>query len=212
MTIKDNIHSVRSLIPDGVTLVCVSKFHSAESIREAYDAGERDFGESRVQELMAKYPVLPQDIRWHFIGHLQTNKVRQIVPFVHLIQSIDSEHLLQTVNDEAKRIARPVDVLLEIHVAAEATKTGFSLAELRALLDAGLEKYPFARVRGIMGMATLTDDMQEIRRCFAQIAETAHLLPTSHPVVSMGMSSDFTAAIEQGSTMVRIGTTIFGAR
>lgn len=210
MSIRDNIAAVRKHIPTGVLLVDVSKFHPVESIQQAYDAGERDFGESRVQELLNKYQSLPKDIRWHFIGHLQTNKVRQIIPFVHLIQSVDSLHLMQTIESEAARIDRNVDVLLEVHVAQESTKSGLTEEELRGVL-LHLDEMPHVNVRGIMGMATLTDDVMEIRRCFDKI----HLLSSSvcsTPIISMGMSDDYLIALESGSNMVRVGSAIFGPR
>jgi pyridoxal phosphate enzyme (YggS family) len=208
-------------------MVCVSKFHPAEAIMEAYNAGERDFGESRVQELLPKYEALPKDIRWHFIGHLQTNKVRQIVPFVHMIHSVDSVRLLETINREAEKIQRKVRVLLEVHVAKEETKSGFSPEELEQLRIKNFELsncFPWVEVCGIMGMATNTDNVEEWRRCFREIkALAAHLSPitdsvaseSSHgnrPQISMGMSDDYLIAIEEGSTMVRIGSSIFGER
>ena len=213
-----------------------------EAIMEAYDCGERDFGESRVQELLPKYEALPKDIRWHFIGHLQTNKVKQIVPFVHMIHSVDSVRLLETINREAEKIQRRVKVLLEVHVAKEETKSGFSPEELLTL-DIQLSTFNYVDVCGLMGMATNTDDESEWRRCFREIASLAshlsplasHLSPiasspnsliasspiaqrASHssqserPQISMGMSDDYLVAIEEGSTMVRIGSTIFGSR
>ena len=190
---------------------------------EAYNAGERDFGESRVQELLPKYEALPKDIRWHFIGHLQTNKVRQIVPFVHMIHSVDSVRLLETINREAEKIQRKVRVLLEVHVAKEETKSGFSPEELEQLRIKNFELsncFPWVEVCGIMGMATNTDNVEEWRRCFREIkALAAHLSPITHseasdtrPQISMGMSDDYLIAIEEGSTMVRIGSSIFGER
>ena len=204
-------------------MVCVSKFHPAEAIMEAYNAGERDFGESRVQELLPKYEALPKDIRWHFIGHLQTNKVRQIVPFVHMIHSVDSVRLLETINREAEKIQRKVRVLLEVHVAKEETKSGFSPEELEQLRIKNFELsdcFPWVEVCGIMGMATNTDNVEEWRRCFREIkALAAHLSPITdsvasdtRPQISMGMSDDYLIAIEEGSTMVRIGSSIFGER
>ena len=204
-------------------MVCVSKFHPAEAIMEAYNAGERDFGESRVQELLPKYEALPKDIRWHFIGHLQTNKVRQIVPFVHMIHSVDSVRLLETINREAEKIQRKVRVLLEVHVAKEETKSGFSPEELEQLRIKNFELsncFTWVEVCGIMGMATNTDNVAEWRRCFREIkALAAHLSPIAHseasntrPQISMGMSDDYLIAIEEGSTMVRIGSFIFGER
>lgn len=204
--IARNIASLHAQLPEEVALVCVSKYHPVEAIKEAYQAGERDFAESRVQELLPKYATLPKDIRWHFIGHLQRNKVRAIVPFVYLIQSVDSLRLLACINDEAARIRRRVKVLLEVHVAREESKTGFAPADLP--LDA--TAYPWVEVCGIMGMATLTDDEAEIRRCFRTLKSLqmqCHL-----PVLSMGMSHDYSLAIKEGSTLVRIGTTLFGER
>jgi len=221
-SIRENIAAIRRTLPEGVTLVCVSKFQPIEAIQEAYDAGERDFGESRVQELCAKYQALPKDIRWHFIGHLQTNKVRDIVPFVHLIQSVDSVHLLETIDREAARIHRPVNVLLEVHTAKETTKTGFSPEDLSPLncSEASSKLSPFTQIIGLMTMATNTDNESEIRRCFRTLARLSSLtLNQSLPfegrlggVLSMGMSDDYPIAIEEGSTMVRIGSAIFGKR
>ncbi len=211
--VAEQIRNVRAHIPAGVTLVCVSKFHPVEAIREAYEAGERDFGESRVQELQRKVPALPADIRWHFIGHLQTNKVRDLLKLrPYLIQSVDSEHLLQAINDEAAKQGFVQDVLLEVHVAREETKTGFSPEELSAI-SCQLSAFPNIRVRGLMTMATNTDDESEIRRCFCKAKEILNNLSTPNtPILSMGMSDDYQLAIECGSTMVRIGSTIFGSR
>lgn len=223
MSISSRIATIRQHIPEGVTMVCVSKFHTVEAIMEAYNAGERDFGESRVQELLPKYEALPKDIRWHFIGHLQTNKVRQIVPFVHMIHSVDSVRLLETINREAEKIQRKVRVLLEVHVAKEETKSGFSPEELEQLRIKNFELsdcFPWVEVCGIMGMATNTDNVEEWRRCFREIKSlAAHLSPITdsvasdtRPQISMGMSDDYLIAIEEGSTMVRIGSSIFGER
>ncbi len=179
---------------------------------QAYEAGERDFGESRVQELCAKYEALPKDIRWHFIGHLQTNKVRQIMPFVHLIQSVDSMRLLNVIEAEAARINRTVNVLLEVHVAHEETKSGFMPEELPEAL-ALLPELKHVHVCGLMTMATNTDNMTEIHRCFRMAANIADKLPSgSREILSMGMSDDYLTAIEDGSNMVRIGSSIFGER
>ncbi len=215
--IQQHIAAIRATLPKGVTLVSVSKFHPVEAIEEAYAVGERDFGESHVQELMRKYEALPKDIRWHMIGHLQTNKVRAIVPFIHLIQSVDSLRLIETIQKEAARIDRTVNILLEVHVAKDETKSGFLPDELPEALEL-LRHTPNIRVLGLMAMATLTDDEQEIRRCFRTAKTIAeNLLPiTDHrspiTVISLGMSDDYRIAIEEGSTMVRIGTTIFGER
>lgn len=191
---------------------------------QAYDAGERDFGESRVQELLLKQQALPADIRWHFIGHLQTNKVRQIVPFVHMIHSVDSVRLLEVINREAEKIGRRVKVLLEVHVAKEETKSGFMPEEILSIANSARPIaiqtiYPWVEICGIMGMATNTDDQTEWRRCFREIKSIeqqllnhSELLDNSAPQISMGMSDDYLVAIEEGSTMVRIGSSIFGNR
>ena len=210
-TIAERIREIRKRVPEGVCLVCVSKFHPAEAVMEAYDAGERDFGESRVQELVAKEKVLPKDIRWHFIGHLQTNKVRQIIGFVDLIQSVDSLRLLEVIEKEAERIGRVVRVLLEVHVAREETKSGFGKEELEAVW-AKLKEFRHIEVAGLMTMATNTEDEQEIHRCFREAAKIAREHLGEGSVLSMGMSNDFELAIADGANMIRIGTDIFGTR
>ena len=217
-TIEKNLSAIRQTLPQDVQLLCVSKFQTLEAIQAAYDAGERDFGESRVQELLLKHEALPKDIRWHFIGHLQTNKVKAILPFVYLIQSVDSLHLLDCIEQEAEKLGKQVNVLLEVHVAREAAKTGFAPNEL----PRDMQAYPFIHVMGIMGMASHTDDEQEWRRCFRQIKAAAQTFPYSpdtfsdnplpKPVISMGMTEDYLVAIEEGSNMVRIGSAIFGER
>ena len=197
----------------------MSKFKSRQQIMEAYAAGERHFAESRAQELADKYDSLPKDIHWHFIGHLQTNKVRDVVPRADLIQSVDSEHLLQKISDEAEKTERTVDVLLEVHVAEEQTKTGFSLDEARELLSKiktynstpYFTAFPSVRVRGLMCMATNTDDEDKIASEFASVSELAHEF-FENPIVSMGMTDDYQIAIANGSNMVRIGSAIFGER
>ena len=210
--IVQRLSAIRATIPEEVTLVCVSKFHTNEAIMEAYNCGERDFGESRVQELLPKYKALPKDIRWHFIGHLQTNKVKQIVPFVHMIQSVDSERLLEAINREAEKVGRRIKVLLEVHVAKEETKSGFTSEEFLSL-NTKLSTLNHIDVCGVMGMATNTDDVNEWRRCFREIKRLATKLTTMDAKeISMGMSDDYIVAIEEGSTMVRIGSTIFGER
>ena len=216
--IAQRLSAIRATIPAEVTLVCVSKFHPTEAIMEAYACGERDFGESRVQELLPKYNALPKDIRWHFIGHLQTNKVKQIVPFVHMIHSVDSLRLLETINREAEKLQRRVKVLLEVHIAKEATKSGFTPEEFLSL-NTKLSTLNHIDVCGVMGMATNTDDENEWHRCFREIKHLGEQLlnhselpNNSAPQISMGMSDDYLVAIEEGSTMVRIGSTIFGNR
>ena len=210
--IAEQIKAVRAYIPSHVTLVCVSKFQSVEAIREAYEAGERHFGESRVQELKAKIPQLPADIHWHFIGHLQTNKVRDLMklrPF--LIQSVDSVRLLEAINDEAAKQGIVQDVLLEVHVAKEETKTGFSPEEMEDL-RLKIEDFPHVCICGLMTMATNTEDETEIRRCFEEANSILSTFNIQHSTLSMGMSDDYRIAIECGATMVRIGSTIFGER
>lgn len=208
--ITNNIRNVRAHIPAHVTLVCVSKFHPVEAIREAYNAGERHFGESRVQELKQKIPLLPADIHWHFIGHLQTNKVRDLLKLrPYLIHSVDSERLLNAINDEAVKQGIIQNVLLEIHVAKEDTKSGLSEGQIKQILDHTASAWPGLRIVGIMAMATNTDDETEIRRCFG---EAAKCLNDQMTILSMGMSDDYRIAIDCGSNMVRIGSTIFGER
>lgn len=218
-TIAQRLNDINATLPAGVKLVAVSKFHPAETIREAYDAGHRCFGESRAQELQAKYQELPHDIEWHFIGHLQTNKVKYIVPFVSLIHSVDSVRLLDEIERQAERVGRVVDCLLEVHVAQEDTKYGFSLDECYDFLKSGRwAEYPHVRLRGIMGMASNTDDDRQVEREFAQLKQLFGSLRSVvmdadvFDTLSMGMSHDYLMAIEQGSNMVRIGTTIFGER
>ena len=220
-TIVSHIQAIRAQLPASVTLVCVSKFQPVEAIREAYDAGERHFGESRVQELQRKQPQLPADIRWHFIGHLQTNKVRDLLQLrPYLIESVDSERLLQAINDEAAKQGIVQDVLLEVHVAKEETKTGFSPEEISNLKSQITNhKYPNINILGLMSMATNTEDETEIKRCFSQTASIARgitgeagLTSNNEVVLSMGMSEDYPIAVACGSTSVRIGSAIFGER
>ncbi len=219
MYIGDNILKLRETIPNGVELIAVSKFHPNEAIMEAYEVGQRVFGESRATELKAKATSLPDDIQWHFIGHLQTNKVRMIMPYVSLIHSVDSERLLRLIDAEARRLNRIIDVLLQVHVAEEETKFGFSPDELLQFVQSGaLGELTNVRVVGVMGMATNTDDVTRIRVDFEAISQTYKevraLLNENDDFkhISMGMSDDYLMAIECGSTMVRIGSTIFGYR
>ena len=192
MSIASKILEIRSTLPDGVELVAVSKFHPVEAIEEAYAAGQRLFGESRVQELTAKYEQLPKDIEWQMIGHLQTNKVRAIAPFVSLIQSVDSQRLLECINREAERCDRVIDCLLEVHVTAEDSKSGWDVAELREYLNSGaIAELKNIRIRGVMGMATFTDDEAVIRADFERIAaakrEFAPHFDSTFDTLSMGM-------------------------
>lgn len=217
MSIKSEIERLRSELPEGVKLLAVSKFHPVEALQEAYDAGQRAFGESRPQELKAKQAVLPDDIEWHMIGHLQTNKVKYIAPYVHLIESLDSERLAEAIEKEAAKCDRTIDCLLEIHVTKEESKSGWDYAELLAFVrSGGFEAMPHIRLRGVMGMATFTDDEATVRADFKRLNECFTELKehfgAEFDTLSMGMSDDYPIAIEYGSTEVRIGSTIFGAR
>ena len=214
MGIADNIRKLKSELPSTVELVAVSKFKPVEAIREAYEAGQRSFGENRPQELAAKAPQLPGDIVWHFIGHLQTNKVKMVVPYAHLIHSVDSERLLAEIDKAARAAGKVMDCLLEIHIAEEQTKQGFTPDEAVALAREAAERYPNVRLRGVMGMATFTDDREQVRREFRSlkaVSERLSFLPGCD-TVSMGMSGDWPIAVEEGTTIVRIGTAIFGKR
>ena len=217
MSIKSEIERLRGELPESVKLLAVSKFHPIEALQEAYDAGQRAFGESRPQELKQKQAVLPKDIEWHMIGHLQTNKIKYIAPYVHLIESLDSERLAESIDKEAVKCGRTIDCLLEIHITAEESKSGWDYAELLAFVrEGGFERLPNIRVRGVMGMATFTDDESVVRADFQRLAackaELAQYFGDEFDTLSMGMSDDYPIAIEYGSTEVRIGSTIFGAR
>lgn len=218
MDIAQHIKELKASLPEGVTLVAVSKFHPVEALQEAYGAGQRIFGESRAQELVAKAKVMPSDVEWHFIGPLQSNKVKDIAPFIHLIHSIDSLKLLQEVEKQAAKHERILRVLLEIHVAEEDTKHGFTPDECRTLVQQ-LPDLPHVRICGIMGMATLTDDETQIARefhalhaLFEELKSTAFQGSDDFSILSMGMSHDYLLAIREGSNMVRVGTYIFGER
>jgi len=218
--IKANIESFCSQLPSGTRLVAVSKFHPVEELVLAYEAGQRLFGESRAQEFISKAPQLPKDICWHFIGHLQKNKVRAIMPFVSVIESVHSIELLKLIEKEAARIDRTVDVLLQLHVAQEETKSGFSVEELLEAAENGeLTCYPHVRVCGVMAMASLTDDMEQVaqefdtvRRTYLTLKDGAFDESPDFNELSMGMSDDWQVAINYGATLVRIGTAIFGPR
>jgi pyridoxal phosphate enzyme (YggS family) len=217
MSISDRLHRILKTLPEGVQLVAVSKFHPAERLEEAYNAGQRIFGESRPQEMAAKAAILPKDIEWHMIGHLQTNKVKYIAPFVSMISSVDSERLIEEIEKQAAKNNRIIDILLEVHVADEETKSGWSQEELNAYLATeALKSMEHIRVRGVMTIATNTDDETIIRRDFQRIKEIYESLKSrfgaSFDTLSIGMSDDYPIALEYGSTMVRIGTAIFGAR
>ena len=204
-----------------VTLVAVSKTKSVEEIKELYDLGQKDFGENYVQELAEKQSQLPKDIRWHFIGHLQSNKVKQIAPFIHLVHAVDSLKLLQEINRQGKKNDRVIDCLLQVHIAQEETKFGLDENELKTLASTNaneLHQLQNVRIVGLMGMASFTDDMEKVRiefRYLKRLFETYAKLPVDNSqltILSMGMSSDYFVAIEEGSTTVRIGSLIFGAR
>lgn len=217
MSVTSNLQEIRATLPKGVTLVAVSKFHPVESIAEAYEAGQRVFGESRVQELVTKHQSLPADIEWHMIGHLQTNKVRAIAPFISLIHSVDSSRLLECINREAERCGRVIDCLLEVHVASEQTKSGWDAEQLREYVASGaIGELKSIRIRGVMGMATFTEDVAVVRSDFERLAaikgELEPMFDSSFDILSMGMSDDYPIAIQCGSTMVRVGSSIFGHR
>ena len=217
MSVASQILDIRASLPAGVELVAVSKFHPAEAILEAYDMGQRIFGESRVQELKLKAQSLPKDIEWHMIGHLQTNKVRTIAPFVSLVQSVDSQRLIECIDREAARCNRVIDCLLELHVSSDESKSGWEIDALRDYLASGaLSALKNVRIRGIMGMATYTDDTSVIRADFEALAalkrELEPMFDADFNILSMGMSDDYPIAVECGSTMVRVGSKIFGSR
>lgn len=217
MNIKERLHRILATLPDGVKLVAVSKFHPAEAVEEAYNAGQRIFGESRPQEMAAKAKVLPKDIEWVMIGHLQTNKVKMIAPFVSLVASADSERLIEEIEKQAAKNERTIDILLEVHIADEESKSGWSISELKEYLASGaLERVEHIRVRGVMTIATNTDDEAIIRRDFNNIRtifeELKPRFGEAFDTLSIGMSDDYPIALEYGSTMVRIGTAIFGHR
>ena len=219
--VAEALKTVAATLPAGVELVAVSKFHPAEAIAEAYSAGQRIFGESRVQELSAKIPALPADIRWHFIGHLQTNKVRKLLEAgpIALIESVDSERVLDAIDAESARLGITSRVLMQVHVAAEETKFGFTPEEIESYFsDRRFESLSATHICGLMGMATNTDDTDRIAADFKAIADLRKQILAIAPdlrgfdTLSMGMSDDYPLAIEAGATLVRVGTAIFGAR
>ena len=220
MSIENNLNKIKASLPDGVKLVAVSKTKSNEDIMEAYQTGQRIFGENKVQELVRKWESLPKDIEWHFIGHLQSNKVRMIAPFVAMIHSVDSFKILKTINDEAKHAGKVIPCLLQFHIATEESKFGFSYEEavqlLTTLKSSDIENII---ISGVMGMATFTDDVELIRKEFSTLHEIFQNLKDvffrgndNFREISMGMSDDYLYAVEKGSTMVRVGSTIFGER
>lgn len=219
ISIKDNLSQFNEAIPEEVLLLAVSKTKPIELLQEAYDAGQRDFGENKVQELRDKYPVLPKDIRWHMIGHLQSNKVKYIAPFIYMIHAVDSIKLLDEINKRAANADRIIKVLLQVHIAKEEAKFGFDENEVLSLFQNGaLANYSNICFSGLMGMATNTGDMDQVRREFHGLKVVFKRIQTNFPEytelkeMSIGMSNDYQIAIEEGSTMIRIGSSIFGSR
>lgn len=218
--LQSRLEAIKAEIPEGVKLVAVSKFHPATLIKEAYDCGQRDFGESRAQELLLKKDALPADIRWHFIGHLQKNKVKAILPFVYLIHSVDTYQLLAEIDRQAEKVGKVVPVLLELHVAEEDTKSGFTPEELMQMLEDGdWKSLHKVRISGLMCMATNTDDSERIHEdfrkaltVFNEVKERYFKADEAFAIRSWGMSGDWKEAVEEGADMVRIGTAIFGER
>ena len=230
-SLQDRLSKVQAQVTEAatqagrkITLVAVSKTKPDEDVMAAYDAGQRDFGENRVQELAGKAQRLPKDIRWHMIGHIQTNKIKDFLPFVHLVHGVDRRKVLDVMEKEAAKLSRPIDLLLQVHIAEESTKFGFDAEELLDVAQPEVwAAYPHLRPVGLMGMATFTDDRDQVRREFASLAtlyaKVASLLAplaeergASWDTLSMGMSGDWTLAAEEGSTMVRVGSSIFGHR
>lgn len=218
--VKENLEKIRKTVPEGVVLVAVSKTKPVEDIQEAYEAGQRVFGENHALEMRDKHEVLPKDIDWHFIGHLQTNKIKYIIPFTRLIHSIDTFNLLQAVNKEAVKHNRVVDCLLQFHIAEEETKFGLSMAEAEDILNSDVFKtMNNVRLCGVMGMATNTDNMVQVRKEFKHLKDIFTTLKSKYftdcewfKEISMGMSHDYPIAIEEGATLVRVGSKIFGER
>ncbi|MBE6281951.1 MAG: YggS family pyridoxal phosphate-dependent enzyme [Bacteroides sp.] len=220
MSIQSNLKEVLATLPSHVRLVAVSKYHPVEALQEAYEAGQRIFGESKVQEMTLKYELLPKDIEWHFIGHLQTNKIKYMAPFVSMIHGVDSFKLLCEINKQAAKAGRIIPCLLQIHIAREETKFGFSPDECRDMLrQEGWKDLQHIRICGVMGMATNTDNEADIDQEFQTLAalfqEIKEIHFTQDPYfteVSMGMSDDYPIAVKNGSTLVRVGSRIFGER
>ena len=218
--IRERLKDIRTNLPEGVELIAVSKTKPIEDIKAAYSAGQKVFGENRVEELVVKFPALPADIEWHMIGNLQSKKVKKIAPFIALIHSVGSQKLLQVINSEAAKNDRIIKVLLQFHIAKEETKSGLSMNEADEILGGqALKEYKHVKVVGVMGMATYTDDMDQVRSEFRALRSIFDQLKSSFFAknpdfreISMGMSGDYKIAIEEGSTMVRVGSSIFGSR
>lgn len=216
MSIAENLHQVLSTLPQNVTLVAVSKTKPEEDLQAAYDAGQRIFGENKIQEMTRKQEALPKDIEWHMIGHVQSNKVKYMAPYVSLIHGVDREKLLKEISKQAIKNNRVIDCLLQMHIAQEETKFGLDAHELSQIIEnAQAGAYPNVRLLGLMGMATFTSDQNQIRAEFARLKQyfdTAANQLEHCSVLSMGMSGDYPIAIEEGSTMIRVGSKIFGER
>ncbi|WP_313374457.1 YggS family pyridoxal phosphate-dependent enzyme [Chishuiella sp.] len=215
MSIQDNLKQIEQTIPNHVTLIAVSKTKPVSDLEEAYAAGIRDFGENKIQEMCDKYEVLPKDIRWHMIGHVQTNKVKYMAPFVDLIHGVDSLKLLKEINKQAEKNNRVIKVLLQQFIADEETKFGLDENEVRQIMSDEVDNLPYVKVVGLMGMASFTDDENKIRNEFKSLKSNFDFLKSTNQnisILSMGMSGDYKIAIEEGSTMVRIGSSIFGHR
>lgn len=216
MNIKNKLQEINNTIPAHVTLVAVSKTKPNEAILEAYNAGQRIFGENKIQEMTQKWETLPKDIQWHMIGHVQRNKVKYMAPFVSLIHGVDSFKLLKEINKQAEKHDRKIDCLLQIHIAVEDTKFGLNEEELIALLTSDeFKELEHISITGLMGMATFTSDKNQIQKEFKKLNAIFKAVKINNPTIntlSMGMSGDYVTAIEEGSTMVRIGSSIFGAR
>lgn len=216
MSIASNLQEIKKSIPSSVTLVAVTKTKSVTEIMEAYKAGHRDFGENKIKEMTSKQEQLPNDIRWHMIGHLQSNKVKYMAEYVHLIHGIDKFSTLTEIDKQAKKYDRVIDCLLQVFIAEEATKFGFSFEEITTLLKSKeLQSLQNIRIIGLMGMATYTDDTSQIRTEFKSLSQFFQQLKQQYPqfsALSMGMSSDYTIAISEGSTIIRVGSAIFGNR
>lgn len=216
MSIEENYLGIKKEIPEGITLVVVSKTHPVEAIQRIYDLGHRDFGENKVQEMVEKAELLPKDIRWHMIGHVQSNKIRQMANFVYLIHGIDKAKRLKEVQKRAKNASRVQDVLLQVKIANEDTKFGMTLQEAKEVLNAeNVAKMQNVNIVGLMGMATFTEDREQVREEFQALKKLYDDLKTEFPQIqhlSMGMTADYQIALEEGSNMLRVGSAIFGAR
>lgn len=215
MSTVENLHRIQEKLSENVTLIAVSKTKPAEAVLELYHAGHLDFGENKVQELVAKHEVLPKDIRWHLIGHLQKNKVKYIAAFVHLVHSVDSESLLREINKQAAKNERKISCLLQIHIAEEETKFGMDAEEAEWILNNYKSEFPYIEILGLMGMATFTEDENQIRKEFKYLKtlfEKFKIQNSEFKILSMGMSGDYRIAIEEGSDMIRVGSLIFGER